>query len=71
MSSQDVQIKFNDYIDLKTLPCIDTLDDLTRELRIAFDKNIVNVEHVKALLSKYKSNPKDWKKYAQFQPHRL
>ena len=57
-------------VDIKNLPTIDTLDDLIKELRKTFDENIVNVEYVKALLSQYKSKPEEWKKYAQFQPHR-
>ena len=71
MAPQDVQVLTKEYIDLKSLPSIESLDDLIRELRCAFDENVVNVEYVKALLSKYKSNPDDWKKYAQFQPHRF
>jgi len=46
------------------------LDELCAALRKVFDHDRVNVEYVKALLSAYRSNPKDWKKYAKFDPHR-
>jgi cysteine dioxygenase len=46
------------------------LEELIKELHKIFSYDRVNVEYVKALLSAYKSNPKDWKKYAKFDPHR-
>ena len=46
------------------------LDELIQELHKVFANDRVNVEYVKALLSSYRSNPKDWKKFAKFDTHR-
>ncbi|GAB1599503.1 cysteine dioxygenase type 1-like [Argonauta hians] len=49
---------------------VSTLDDLCRELQHVFDSDSVNIEEVKTLMESYKSNPKEWKKFAKFDPHR-
>lgn len=54
----------------KTVPAMHTLDDLIAELHKVFSEDRVNVEDVKAVLSSYKSNPKDWRKFAKFDSHR-
>ena len=54
----------------KTVPMIKTLDDLTKGLHEAFAEEKVNIDYVKALLSAYKSNPREWKKFAKFDCHR-
>jgi cysteine dioxygenase len=46
------------------------LDELVKELHKVFSYDRVNVDYVKALLSSYKSTPKDWKKFAKFDQHR-
>jgi len=46
------------------------LDELCKELHKVFSYDRVNVDYVKTLLNSYKSKPKDWKKYAKFDPHR-
>ena len=46
------------------------LEELVKELHKVFSFDRVNVDYVKALLSSYKSNPKEWKKYAKFDQHR-
>lgn len=51
-------------------PIINSLDDLIRELHRIFAEDNVNIDEVKAVLSAYKSDPKEWKKYAKFDPHR-
>lgn len=43
-----------------------TLTDLIGELHKVFESDHVNVEHVNALMSAYKSNPAEWRKYAKF-----
>lgn len=53
-----------------TVPKVDTLDDLIRELRSAFQTDHVNIERVQDLMSSYKSNPRDWIKFAQFDRYR-
>jgi len=46
------------------------LDELITELREIFSHDRVNIEYVQALLESYKSNPKDWKRFAKFDLHR-
>jgi len=52
------------------IPKITTLNDLIRELYRAFESEHLDVEYVTNLLKAYKSNPKEWKKYAVFDPFR-
>ncbi|XP_023707343.1 cysteine dioxygenase type 1 [Cryptotermes secundus] len=47
-------------------PVISTLEDLIRELYVVFESETVNVEYVQQLMSMYKSNPVDWRRYAKF-----
>jgi cysteine dioxygenase len=47
-------------------PAISTLEDLIRELYVVFESETANVEHVEQLMTTYKSNPADWRKYAKF-----
>ena len=54
----------------KQLPALDTLNDLVQELRTVFQSDSVDVDYLRALLAAYKSNPKDWKQYAVFDPYR-
>ena len=60
----------NNYDDEKCVPAVNSLSDLIAELHKVFDSDRVNVDYVKALLSAYKSRPKDWKKFAKFDTHR-
>jgi cysteine dioxygenase len=46
------------------------LKDLVVKLREIFESDDINVEEVKILIESYKSNPADWEKFAQFDPHR-
>ena len=46
------------------------LDELIRELHKVFASDKVNIDYVKTLMTLYKSNPKEWKKFAKFDPHR-
>ena len=39
-------------------------------LHILFAEDTVNVEYVKRIIENYKSNPKDWRKYAKYDPHK-
>lgn len=54
----------------KMLPEITCLDDLVAHLRQIFDDDNVDVDYVQEVMRAYKSNPKDWKKYAHFDRHR-
>jgi cysteine dioxygenase len=49
---------------------IASLDDMIAELYKAFDGEVVDVDHVRSVMGAYKSNSKDWKKYAFFDTHR-
>lgn len=51
-------------------PKVETLEDLIRELRSAFATDHVNIERVQDIMSAYKSNPREWIKYAKFDRHR-
>jgi len=53
-----------------SVPKLETLNDLIRELRKAFETDHVNIERVQDLMSSYKSNPREWIKFAQFDPYR-
>ncbi|XP_063977791.1 cysteine dioxygenase type 1 [Diachasmimorpha longicaudata] len=47
-----------------------TLEELIKELHNAFNTDIVDIDNVQKLLSLYRSNPHDWKKYAKFDRYR-
>ncbi|KAH8300193.1 hypothetical protein KR044_011323 [Drosophila immigrans] len=51
---------------LKYGPVIETLPDLIAALHREFESNYVNIEMVNHLMLSYKSNPKEWRKYAKF-----
>lgn len=57
-------------MDIEGSVIVADLDDLIKKLHEVFDAEIVNIEQVKALLEAYKSNPKDWKRFAKFDRHR-
>ncbi|XP_066269906.1 cysteine dioxygenase type 1-like isoform X1 [Branchiostoma lanceolatum] len=56
--------------DLNPLPEPETLDDLVQGLKIIFQDNEINVEEVNEYMSKYKTNAREWYKYAKFDHHR-
>lgn len=49
---------------------ITSLDDLIDKLHQAFESDVVDVDHVTELLTSYKSNPVEWKKFAKFDRYR-
>lgn len=49
-----------------SLPTVNTLEDLIRELYKVFERDSVNIELVSYLMKAYKSFPKEWRKYAKF-----
>lgn len=55
----------------KCLKSPETLDDVVKGLHVLFEDDHVNVEEVISFLSAYRSNPADWAKYANYDPHRL
>ena len=54
----------------KCLKSPETLDDVVKGLHVLFEDDHVNVEEVISFLSSYRSNPADWAKYANYDPHR-
>lgn len=46
------------------------LKHLTQQLHRVFESDHVNVEYVHKLMSAYKSNPADWRKFAKFDRYR-
>ncbi|XP_054281090.1 cysteine dioxygenase type 1 [Macrosteles quadrilineatus] len=64
MKSENFKSIYNKKIG--KVPEITTLNDLIRELHVVFESDHVNIEYVHALMSSYKSNPADWKKFAKF-----
>ncbi|XP_059140552.1 cysteine dioxygenase type 1-like [Physella acuta] len=46
------------------------LHELVNQLHAIFDSDDVNVEYVQKLMTSYKSNRKEWRRYAKFDPHR-
>uniref|UniRef100_A0A1A9V257 Cysteine dioxygenase n=1 Tax=Glossina austeni TaxID=7395 RepID=A0A1A9V257_GLOAU len=51
---------------LKYGPSVETLNDLIQALYAEFSTNYVNIEMVNHLMLSYKSNPKEWQKFAKF-----
>lgn len=51
---------------LKYGPSVETLPDLIAALHREFETNYVNIEMVNHLMLTYKSNPREWRKYAKF-----
>lgn len=51
---------------LKNVKIAETLNDLIGELHNVFNSDRVNIEYVNHLLLSYKSNPREWKKFAKF-----
>ncbi|XP_051923464.1 cysteine dioxygenase type 1 [Hippocampus zosterae] len=49
---------------------VKNLQELIQKLREIFKDDNVNVEEVQELMESYKSNPKDWQKYAIFDAHK-
>lgn len=49
---------------------ISDLNELVQALHRVFESDRVNVDEVKQILSAYKSNPRDWKRFAKFDPFR-
>ncbi|EEC15879.1 cysteine dioxygenase, putative [Ixodes scapularis] len=51
-------------------PSASSLADLIEQLHRVFESDHINVEYVHDLMLSYKSNPKEWQKYAKFDRHR-
>lgn len=51
---------------LKYGPSIESLNDLITALYKEFETNFVNIEMVNHIMLSYKSNPREWKRFAKF-----
>merc|ERR1739836_153337 len=67
---QSTLIKQEKKIDFNKIPVPKDLKELISILREIFSNNEVNVDYVTQILNNYKSNPRDWKKYAKYDPHK-
>lgn len=54
----------------KKIPQINDLDDLIREVREIFEEDHIDVDFVQEVMLSYKSNPRDWTKFAHFDRYR-
>lgn len=57
-------------LDAENAPVPKDLNQLCQILHRVFAQDTVNVEYVKGIIENYKSNPKDWRKYAKYDPHK-
>lgn len=46
------------------------MTELVSQLHAAFETDQVDVDHVKEIMSAYKSSPKDWARFAKFDEYR-
>lgn len=61
----NVEFKLQKYLG-SSLPVVNSLDDLIKELYQVFEDDSVNIELVSYLMRSCKLFPKEWKKYAKF-----
>ena len=66
----EADLKLIQKFDMNNVPQPKTLDELVVELHRVFAHDHVNVEFVKQLLRNYDSNPKEWSKYAKYDPYK-
>jgi hypothetical protein len=71
MENTRLQIDNDAYkLDAENAPVPKDLSQLCQILHRVFAQDTVNVEYVKRIIENYKSNPKDWRKYAKYDPHK-
>lgn len=46
------------------------MEKLILNLRQIFEDDHINTEEVRRVLEEYKSDPRDWRKFAHFDPHK-
>lgn len=65
------QIKSNEMkFNADQVPVPKDLKELVSNLKEVFSHDYVNVEYVTKLMENYKSNAKDWRQYAKYDPHK-
>ena len=70
VSENERIINHQSKLDFDNVPVPKDLKELCSLLHKVFDNDLVNVEYVKKLMLNYKSNPKDWRQYAKYDPHK-
>ena len=55
---------------IKKVTKVNDFDDLVSQLGQIFADDNIDVDYVQEVMSTYKSNPRDWKKFAHFDRHR-
>jgi hypothetical protein len=71
MVNARLNISQNGYkLDAENAPAPKDSPELCQILHIIFVEDTVNVEYVKRIIENYKSNPKKWRKYAKYDPHK-
>lgn len=70
LSENEKIMEHQTKLDFENVPVPSDLNELVSMLREIFSKDLVNVEYVQQLITNYKSNPKDWRQYAKYDPHR-
>lgn len=58
------------FTDTKFLVPPKSLKELVRRLHKIFAHDDINIDYVRSLMESYKSNPRDWKRFAKFDTHR-
>ena len=65
------QIKAHEAkLNTEQIPVPKDLKELVSILREVFSHDYVNVDYVKQVMENYKSNAKDWRQYAKYDPHK-
>jgi cysteine dioxygenase len=70
ISENERIISHQSKLDFDNIPVPRDLKELCSLLHQVFDNDLVNVEYVKKLMLNYNSNPKDWRQYAKYDPHK-
>ncbi|XP_076438055.1 cysteine dioxygenase type 1-like [Babylonia areolata] len=69
-TKMEVDVEEDDYTDPKSIQPPGNLKELIQQLHKVFARDEINIDYVKALMESYKSNPREWKKFAKFDTHR-
>ena len=68
---EHIKIQAHDSkLDFNNVPVPKDLNELVKILHEVFSHDFVNFEYVIALMENYKSNVKDWRQYAKYDPHK-
>ena len=57
-------------LDINSVPVAKDLKELVTYIHQVFANDSVNIDYVVKLLENYTSNPKDWRQYAKYDPHK-